>query len=100
MSTDTDQSVERVAILEGFGATTDSARMNTSSRVDSTNWSVFGQAEYDTLLYASWNRGIKGGNWSVDPLGTVAAIDPANLKHDEEVLYSYEVGAKTDLIPC
>ena len=49
------------------------------------------------LLYASWNRGIKGGNWSIDPLGTVAAINPANLKHDEEVLTAYEVGLKTQL---
>ena len=167
MSTDTDQSVQGVAILEGFGATTDSAMQSTSTSMDSTNWSVFGQVEYDftdrltligglrwsddskdidytqvylepdagipptqvfdikdvpindidsidyddyaarlqlnyttdndTLIYASWNRGIKGGNWSVDPLGTVAAIDPANLKHDEEVLYSYEVGVKSDV---
>lgn len=167
MSTDTDQSVQGFAILEGFGATTDSAKQSSSSSVDATNWSVFGQLEFDltdsltligglrwsddskdidytqvysevdvgipptqvfdigdvpindidsidyddyaarlqlnyvtasdALLYLSWNRGIKGGNWSIDPLGTVAAIDPANLKHDEEVLYSYEVGVKTDL---
>lgn len=51
----------------------------------------------DTLFYVSWNRGIKGGNWSVDPLGAIAATDPQNLKHDEEVLYSYEVGVKSDL---
>jgi iron complex outermembrane receptor protein len=50
----------------------------------------------DTLIYGSINRGIKGGNWSVDPLGTVAAINPANLKHDEEILLSYEVGIKTE----
>ncbi|MDH4042310.1 MAG: TonB-dependent receptor, partial [Gammaproteobacteria bacterium] len=48
-----------------------------------------------TLLYGSWNRGIKGGNWSIDPLGVVALTDPANLKHHQEVLYSYEVGFKT-----
>jgi iron complex outermembrane receptor protein len=51
----------------------------------------------DTLIFASWNRGIKGGNWSIDPLGTVAFLDPQNLKHDEEVLLSYEFGLKTDL---
>lgn len=51
----------------------------------------------DTLFYVSWNRGIKGGNWSVDPLGAIAATNPQNLKHDEEVLYSYEVGMKSDL---
>jgi iron complex outermembrane receptor protein len=167
MSTDTEQSVQGVAILEGAGATTDSAMQITPTSVESKNWSVFGQIEYDftdsltviagvrwsddekdidyiqiyseadagidptlvfdikdvaipdidtveyddyaarlqlnyttelgTLLYASWNRGIKGGNWSIDPLGSVAAIEPANLKHDEEILYSYEVGLKTEL---
>jgi iron complex outermembrane receptor protein len=49
----------------------------------------------DTLLYASFNRGIKGGNWSLDPLGGVA---DANLKHKEEVLNAYEIGWKTDLL--
>ncbi|MDA9368130.1 TonB-dependent receptor [Flavobacteriaceae bacterium] len=167
MSTETEQSVQGLAILEGAGATSDSARQNTLTTVDSSNWSVFGQIEFDltsslsliaglrwsddtkdldyvqvyeelgagipptqvfdiknvsiegidkieyddyaarlqlnyltddgSLLYASLNRGIKGGNWSIDPLGTVAAIDPANLVHDEEVLFSYEVGLKTDL---
>jgi iron complex outermembrane recepter protein len=47
-----------------------------------------------TLLYAAFNRGIKGGNWSLDPLGGVA---PENLKHGPEKLKSYEVGVKTDL---
>lgn len=167
MSTETEQSVSGFAILEGAGATTDSAFAETISKVDSENWSIFGQVEvglseqltliagvrysdddksidftqfyeepgagiarfqtFDiaavgisgidqidygdyaarlqlnytteqgTLIYASVNRGIKGGNWSIDPLGTVAAINPANLKHDEETLLSYELGIKTDL---
>ncbi len=46
----------------------------------------------NTLIYASVNRGIKGGNWSIDPLGQVA---DSNLKHDEEVLIAYELGFKT-----
>jgi iron complex outermembrane receptor protein len=54
------------------------------------NWKV---AEA-TLLYASYNRGIKGGNWSLDPLGGV--LDE-NLRHDEEVLNAYEIGLKSDL---
>ena len=46
-----------------------------------------------TLLYLSWNRGIKGGNWSLDPLGGVADAD---LKHGPEKLQAYELGLKTD----
>jgi iron complex outermembrane recepter protein len=46
------------------------------------------------LLYASFNRGIKGGNWSLDTLGAVAF---ENLKHGPEKLKAYEVGWKADL---
>jgi iron complex outermembrane receptor protein len=49
----------------------------------------------DTLIYASFARGIKGGNWSLDPLGAVAY---SNLKHKNEVLYDYELGLKTTLM--
>lgn len=167
MTTENDSSVRGAAILEGSGAISDSAAQFTNYQLDSKNWSVFGQVEYDftqqltliaglrwsddtkdlsfvqdyvepdagipltrvfdisavpiagldeieyddiaarvqlnyvtgngTLLYGSWSRGIKGGNWSIDPLGTVAAIEPGNLKHDEEVLTSWEVGFKSDL---
>lgn len=167
MTTENDSSVRGAAILEGSGAVSDSAVQFTDYKLDSSNWSVFGQMEYDftqqltliaglrwsddtkdleflqqyaepdagiplaqifdisavpipgldeieyddvaarlqlnyvtgngTLVYGSWSRGIKGGNWSIDPLGTVAAIEPGNLKHDEEVLTSWELGVKTDL---
>ncbi len=168
MNTDTLQRVSGAAILaDSMGATTDTALQDTVSSLDSKNWSVFGQVEFDlseqltliaglrwseddkdlefgqfyeesgagiarsevfnianvaikeidsveyedyaarlqlnfttadgTLIYGSINRGIKGGNWSIDPLGGVAAGSPANLKHDEEVLYSYELGLKTEL---
>lgn len=161
MTWDTFQSVQGALIL---GDTSDTQKMSTFGKLDSRNWSVFGQVEYDlapewtfilglrwsqddkdlamrrvfedvpegvqpqeifnirnvaipgidtidygdyaarvqlnwspaddTLLYASFNRGIKGGNWSLDPLGGVA---DTNLKHKEEVLNAYEVGLKTDL---
>ncbi|NIB42607.1 TonB-dependent receptor [Pseudomaricurvus alkylphenolicus] len=167
MTTDNYQRVQGAAILEGAGASTDTAIQDTFAEVDSTNWSVFAQVEFDiseqltliagaryseddksidftqfyeesgagiarsqvfdistvdlndiddidysdyaarlqlnytteegTLIYGSINRGIKGGNWSVDPLGGVALGAPANLKHDEEVLLAYELGIKTDL---
>ena len=44
----------------------------------------------DTLWFLSWNRGIKGGNWTA-----AAAVTIDELKHKEEVLNSYEVGVKT-----
>lgn len=47
----------------------------------------------DHLLYVAFNRGIKGGNWSVDPLG---GVNEARLKHGEEVLNAYELGWKAD----
>ncbi|MCR8923095.1 TonB-dependent receptor [Dasania sp. GY-MA-18] len=164
MTTDNFQRVAGAAIL---GAATETALQDSIASLDSKNWSVFGQVEFDlsdqltliaglrwseddksidfaqfyeelgagtprtqlfdiaavpindidnidyqdyaarlqlnytteegALFYGSINRGIKGGNWSVDPVGGVAAGDPANLKHDEEVLLSYELGVKTDL---
>lgn len=55
----------------------------------------------ETLLFASWNRGIKGGNWSA--LYTTHINHPANspgtvsYQHPEEVLNSFELGIKTEL---
>jgi iron complex outermembrane receptor protein len=46
----------------------------------------------ETLLFVSYNRGIKGGNWSIN-----ADVTPDNFRHDEEVLNAYELGIKTDL---
>ncbi|HEY0938937.1 MAG TPA: TonB-dependent receptor [Steroidobacter sp.] len=55
------------------------------------NW----KAQEDVLVFLAYNRGIKGGNWSLDPLGGVAI---ENLKHDSEKLNSYELGIKADLL--
>ncbi len=49
---------------------------------------------YDTLLFGAWNRGIKGGNWSVL---TAPYVDPSVFQHQEEVLNAYELGVKTTL---
>jgi iron complex outermembrane receptor protein len=46
----------------------------------------------DTLLFASYNRGIKGGNFA-----PAANITLDRVRHDEEVLTAFEVGIKTDL---
>lgn len=47
----------------------------------------------DTLLFAGWNRGIKGGNWSLS-----SNINPADFRHRPETLNSLEAGFKTSLI--
>ena len=46
----------------------------------------------DLLLFASYNRGIKGGNWSPSP-----SVQIENFRHDNEVLHSYELGVKSSL---
>jgi len=59
---------------------------------------VTGKAEIDykpmkdTLLYASVNRGAKGGGWSADTSGFVS---PENLPYAPEKLTDYELGFKT-----
>ncbi len=45
------------------------------------------------LLFASFNRGIKGGNWSVN-----ARVTPDKFRHNGETLYAYELGVKTQPI--
>jgi iron complex outermembrane receptor protein len=47
---------------------------------------------HDTLLYASWNRGAKGGGWSAPTSGPV---DPATLPYNLERLTSVELGFKS-----
>ncbi len=49
----------------------------------------------NSLLFASWSRGIKGGNWSIL---TAPYVDPGVFQHKEEVLNSYELGIKTTLM--
>jgi iron complex outermembrane receptor protein len=51
------------------------------------------QANPDTLLFLSWNRGIKGGNWSLS-----SAIEPQDFRHRPETLNSFEAGFKTALL--
>lgn len=48
----------------------------------------------DLLLYASVNRGFKGGNWS---LPIFPPFEPSTFLHDSEKLTSYELGAKSTL---
>jgi len=45
------------------------------------------------LIYASINRGIKGGNWSPS-----SAVTLDDFRHDEEDLMAYELGYKTTVL--
>ena len=59
---------------------------------------VSGKAELDykfipaSMVYASINRGAKGGGWSAPSSGLVVA---SALPYDQETLTSYELGEKT-----
>jgi iron complex outermembrane receptor protein len=46
----------------------------------------------DTLGFVAWNRGIKGGNWTLS-----SGVSPDRFVHEPEVLNSFEVGIKTEL---
>ena len=46
----------------------------------------------DVLGFISYNRGIKGGNWTL-----ASAVSPDRFQHDEEVLNAYEIGFKADI---
>jgi len=46
----------------------------------------------DVMVYASWNRGAKGGGWSAPTSGPV---DPATLPYNMERLTSIEAGFKS-----
>jgi iron complex outermembrane receptor protein len=45
------------------------------------------------LLFASYNRGIKGGNFAPS-----ANVTLEQIRHEEEVLDAFEVGAKTEFL--
>ena len=63
------------------------------------NFSLKAQVDWrpidDWLVYASYDRGHKSGNFSTPFIGPIE--DFSTLPHDEEVLTSYEVGVKAAL---
>lgn len=66
------------------------------NEIDYGDWAARVSLAYepnpDLLLFASWNRGIKGGNWSLG--SDVIAED---FQHTEETLNSFEGGFKSTL---
>lgn len=63
------------------------------NRIDYGDWAARLGLNYkpneDTLLFLSWNRGIKGGNWTLS-----ADVTPTNFRHKPETLNSIEGGIK------
>lgn len=45
-----------------------------------------------TQGFISYNRGIKGGNWTLS-----SAVSPDRFQHKEEVLDAFEIGVKSDI---
>jgi iron complex outermembrane receptor protein len=45
-----------------------------------------------TQAFISYNRGIKGGNWTLS-----SGVSPDRFQHREEVLNAYEIGIKSDV---
>ena len=55
----------------------------------------------DTLLYASYNRGVKAGGFNAPLDATLfayGALPPENMNFDSETLNAYEVGFKTSFL--
>ncbi len=85
----------------------DSATVGDIAKYDEGLWSVKAalewQATADTLAYASFNRGVKGGGFNA-PLDTTDLFLPNGdqdnnvIPFKEEVLYAYEIGVKQDLL--
>ena len=86
--------VEGGATVELASDTLFAAAIPGINRIDYNDWAgrlaLTYEVSPETLVFASANRGIKGGNWTLS-----AGVSPANFRHDEEVLYSYELGIKT-----
>jgi iron complex outermembrane receptor protein len=54
--------------------------------------SLMKQFNENTQGFISWNRGIKGGNWTL-----ASAVSPDRFTHKEEVLNAFEIGVKSDV---
>jgi iron complex outermembrane receptor protein len=77
--------------------------------LDRNLWSAKAELDWkatdDLLLYASWNRGVKGGGFNAplditcaDPVACPTGFQPLTddlMRFDEETLYAYELGFKS-----
>jgi len=83
---------KQALIDEGMGAN--------FSQIDYGDYAARLQLDYrlndDTLVFASYNRGIKGGNWSPNQNVFAGQLELQTIRHDEETLHAYELGIKTE----
>lgn len=74
---------------------------STSNRVNDTLWAGKFTLEYrsgdGSLIYASINRGVKGGAFNGKLPDNSPPLQPSEIPYGPETLYSYELGAKTAL---
>ncbi len=94
-----------------FGSSPDLLRFN--GRLADDLYAVRAELDWkpmdDVLVYASYNRGVKGGGFNapLDPSGAAVFIDPATfdpaptadaaMRYAPETLNAYELGLKTTL---
>lgn len=68
---------------------------------DDSEWSARFQVNYqpnnDTLVYASWNRGVKSGGFNAPLLPTPQFVTEPLMNYGPETLDAYELGFKMDL---
>ena len=106
------KNINWVAFFSSDQQTTRIPYAATSSNVNATNPNLFNVFEDDEINYSdyaarlslnkkfskqtmgfvAWNRGIKGGNWTLS-----SGVSPERFVHKPEVLNSFEVGIKTEL---
>jgi len=78
--------------LPEYNSSTNSAASKTFSNV-TAKLELDYKISSDSMLYASLNRGAKGGGWSA-PSNGVTQVSIDNLQYDQETLTSYELGEK------
>ncbi|MCR8922344.1 TonB-dependent receptor [Dasania sp. GY-MA-18] len=72
------------------------------AKYDYSDWAGKAQLDWviddDSLTYFAVSKGVKGGNWSTPSFPDSINIGGTDrLFHEEETLYSYEIGAKFTL---
>ena len=81
--------------VELFNAKTSlaAAGLSDNDKIDYGDYAARVQLDWriqdELLIFASYNRGIKGGNWSVN-----SKVKAESFRHDPETLHAFELGLK------